>query len=208
MNPVPPFVGNSDDDMHCVNAVYRMLLKHYFHEDVTWEAIDRITKATPGKGTWTVLGDIWLANKGLTVTNIEPVDYAELYRKGTGYLADVFGQQTSDYYLNRSNIAEIIPDIPEFLRVVRHETRRVTIGEITSLVKTGHLVAATVNSAVLNNTQGFALHLVLLYDCNGTHFTLHDPGLPPLPSRMITTEEFQNCFYYPGGNGGIDVFSR
>ncbi len=208
MNPVPPFISNSDDDTHCVNAVYRMVLKHYFNEDISWEELDRITKAVPGKGTWTIPGDIWLSEKGLTVRNIEPVNYKELFEKGTGYLTQVFGEQTAQYYLKRSNIEQVLPDIPEFLREVHHETRRTTVGEIHSLLKGGNLIAATVNSAILNEVPGFSLHMVLLYDSDGENIYLHDPGLPPAPARKITSEAFKQCFYYRGGNGGIEVFTK
>ncbi len=37
----PPFIKNSDDNMHCVNAVFRMVYKHFFDKDFTWENIDK-----------------------------------------------------------------------------------------------------------------------------------------------------------------------
>lgn len=206
MNPIPPFVANSDDDMHCVNAVYRMVLKHFLHEDMSWEQIDAVTKTIPGKGVWTVLGDIELARRGVHVSNIEPVDYGLLYSEGPEYLKRVVGEQTAMYYLERTNIASVIPDIPDFLRLVHHETRRVTIQEILTLLKRGNLVGAEINSRILNQKSGFSLHFVLMYDFDGTHIHLHDPGLPPAPSRKVSVADFEKSFHYQGGNGGIEVF--
>ena len=208
MKRIPPFVSNSGDDTHCVNAVFRMVLKHYNNQDMTWEEIDMLTKAIPSKGTWTVGGDIALAKRGIKVRNIEPVDYDRLYKEGTKYLQQVFGADTTKYYLERSNIAFVIPDIPEFLRLVPHETRRASIEEIISFLHKDNLVGVTLNSSILNSKPGFMLHYVLLYDFDGIHFSLHDPGLPPHPSRRISRETFETSFVYPGGNGGIEIFSK
>jgi hypothetical protein len=208
MKPIPPFVANSPDDTHCVNAVFRMVLMHFGKQDMTWEEIDAKTKSIPGRGTWTIGGDIVLAKRGIKVTNIEPVDYDALYKEGVSYLQQVFGADTSKYYLERSNIAAVIPDIPEFLRLVPHETRRAETKEIITFLQNDNLVGVTLNSGILNNKSGFMLHYVLLYDFDGTHFSLHDPGLPPQPSRSISLETFEKSFVYHGGNGGIEIFGQ
>lgn len=208
MKRIPPFVPNSDDDTHCVNAVFRMVLKYYTNQDVMWDEIDTLTGAIPGKGTWTIGGDIALAKRGIKVTNIEPVDYDALYKEGVTYLQQVFGADTSKYYLERSNIAAVIPDIPEFLRLVPHQTRRVETKEIITFLQNDNLVGVTLNSSILNKKPGFMLHYVLLYDFDGTHFSHHDPGLPPQPSRRVSLETFEESFVYPGGNGGIEIFGQ
>lgn len=206
MKAIPPFVANSNDDIHCVNAVFRMVLQHYLNEDLSWEQIDLATKSIPGKGTWTIGGDLLLAQCGVKVLNIEPVDYIALHHDGVEYLSRVFGEQTAVYYLTRSNIASVIPDIPEFLKHVSHETRKISTKEIISHIEKDALVGVTVNSSILNHTIGFSLHYILLYGFDGTNFLLHDPGLPPAPSRKITIEEFEKSFFYPGGNGGVEIF--
>lgn len=206
MKQVPPFVPNSDDNVHCVNAVYRMLFLHYFNQEYTWEQIDTLTHAVKGKGTWTVPGDIELSKRGVAVLNIEPIDYERLHKEGPAYLGEVVGDKAATYYFERSNLAEIIPLIPKFLSSVTHETRRPTEEEVLGYLKAGKLVATEVNASLLNNTPGFNLHLILLYDFDGKHILLHDPGLPPMPSRKLTIEEFKNCWSYPGSNGGIEVF--
>lgn len=209
MKAIPPFIENSPDDMHCVNAVFRMVLLHFGKNDMSWEEIDAKSKAIPGRGTWTVCGDIELVRQGIQVANIEPVDYVALHRDGVNYLTRVFGTETASYYLAKSNIAAVLGDIPEFLRLVRHENRSVTTAEIISTLtgKAHTLIGATINSGILNNKKKFALHYVLLYDFDGTYLHLHDPGLPAVRSRKVTVAEFESCFMYPGGNGGIEVFS-
>jgi len=203
-----PFVANHKDNIHCVNAVFRMVHHYFFGKDLSWKKIDTLTKTISEKATWTFIGEMEFAKKGLNVLNIEPVDYKKLYEEGIGYLKKVVGEETANYYRDKSNITSVLRYIPEYLQCVRHETRRASIKEIIRFLKTGCLVGAEVNSGILNRKAGFDLHFVLLYDVVGKHIILHDPGLPPIQSRKVTIKEFENCFHYPGANGGITVFCR
>ena len=185
-----------------------MIFKHFLNKDYSWNEIDTIGKAIPGKGTWTVPLAIAAAKHGIEVKNIERTDYKKLQSGGVTYLREAFGEKTATYYIERSNVASILDDIPEFLRLVPHESRKATIEEIGQYLNEGKLVAAEINSGALNNHDSFNLHLVLLYNTNGSNVTFHDPGLPPVPSRKITASEFIECFAYPGASQGIDVFSK
>ena len=125
-----------------------------------------------------------------------------------GYLSRKVGKDTARYYRERSNIETVIRYIPEYLEVVKHETRRASIKEIVAFLKKGNLIGVEINSKILNKKPGFSLHFVLLYDFDGEHIILHDPGLPPIKSRRITLEEFNECFNFPGAAAGITVFSK
>lgn len=208
MNRVPPFVGNSDDDMHCVTAVYRMLYLHFFHEQYSWEQIEDLARAVPGKGTWTFVADTELAKRGIQIINIEPVDYEALFAQGPKYLRTLYGDKMADYYLERSNIGEVIKYIPEFLKTVQHETRRSTLREVLGFVKSGKLVGVEINSSILNKQKGFNLHFVLIYDCTKTHVIFHDPGLPPMPSRKISIKRFKECFEHAGGSASAHIYEN
>lgn len=208
MNPTPPFIANSDDDMHCVTAVYRMLYLHFFHEEYSWEQIEDLARATPGKGTWTFVADTALARRGIHVTNIEPVDYNALHMQGPTYLRSLYGDKMADYYLKRSNIADVIQYIPEFLKTVRHETRKSNTREVCKFVRQGKLVGVEVNSSILNKQKGFNLHFVLVYDCDKTHVTFHDPGLPAHPARKITIAAFKKCFEHAGGSCSAHTYEK
>ena len=65
MKKIPPFIANSKDGMHCVNAVFRMVHKHFLGRDLSWKEIDELTKAVTGKGTWTFVGEMEFAKRGL-----------------------------------------------------------------------------------------------------------------------------------------------
>lgn len=208
MHTPVPFISNSDDDMHCVTAVYRMLYKHFFDEEYTWEQIEDLARATPGKGTWTFVADTALARRGVSVTNIEPVDYQALYKQGPKYLRTLYGDKMADYYLERSNIADVIQFIPEFLQVVHHETRKSTTSEVLKYVRLGKLVGVEVNSSILNKQKGFNLHFILVYDCTKSHVIFHDPGLPAKPSRKITIKQFTKCFEHAGGSCSAHIYEK
>ncbi|PIP53166.1 hypothetical protein COX08_02480 [Candidatus Beckwithbacteria bacterium CG23_combo_of_CG06-09_8_20_14_all_34_8] len=204
-----PFVSNHRDNMHCVNAVFRMVHQCYFGKDLTWKEIDSMTMAIPGKATWTFIGEMEFAKKGLHVVNIEPVDYQKLHDEGVDYLKKILGNDTASYYLNKSNIVSVIKFIPQYLKVVYHETRRASLGEIVKFLKQGKLIGVEINSRILNHKAGFSLHFVLLYDLDkDNNIILHDPGLPPIKSRKITIIEFDQCFNFDGANGGVTVFDR
>lgn len=81
-----PFIANSADNMHCVNAVLRMVLKYFFHSEMSWKEIDQLTKAIPGKATWTFIAEMELVKRGLEVKNIEPLDYQLLFQERISYL--------------------------------------------------------------------------------------------------------------------------
>jgi hypothetical protein len=203
-----PFVANHPDDLHCVPAVFRMIYQYYFHQDLSWEEIDRIIKFEPGKGAWTFPGELWLANCGLDVLNIEKIDYHRLFKERTLYFNEILGKDTADFYTMKTNINTVIPLIPKYLNKVRHETRKADITEIYDFLKQNKLILAEVNSCKLNYIPGFNLHMVLLYEIDGDSIIIHDPGLPPIPARKLTKSEFTACFDYTGSNGEITVFDK
>lgn len=202
------FIANSADDMHCVNAVFRMVSIHLLGKDFTWQELDRLTMALPDKATWTLVGEMEFSKMGVQVTNIEPVDYERLYKEGVTYLSTLVGKDTYDYYLKKSNIQSVIKYIPEYLKFVKHETKRATVQEIISILKEGNLIGVEINSGILNNQEDFSLHFVLLYEYDGKHIILHDPGLPPIAARKVTVNEFDRCFNFEGANGAITIFSK
>ena len=208
MNKIVPFVQNSSDNMHCVPAVFRMINQYYFGKDLTWEEIDKVMKVIPERGVWTFPGLTYFANKGLQIINIEPLDYNLLFQKGENYLKEIFGEKTSNYYINKSNISSVIPFIPEFLKIVKHENRKATINDVVEYLSKGFLIGVEVNSAILNNKEGLNLHYVLLYGFDGENILLNDPGLPAIQGRIITLEEFEKAFNYEGANTAITAFNK
>jgi hypothetical protein len=203
-----PFVANHQDNLHCVNAVFRMLHQYYFGYDLSWSQIGRIAHNQKGKGTWSFPIETYFAKKGIQVFNIEPIDYQKLYDTGESYFYKVLGEKTAKYFIENSNFAKVKRYIPEFIKYVRHETRRASTDEIIGFLKNGNLISTEINMSIMNLLPGFILHDILLYDFRDGKIIFHDPGLPPVKSREITPEKFSECFNFEGANGEVTVFGK
>lgn len=201
-----PFVSNTPDGMRCVPAVFKMLYNYFLDVDLSWDEIDRTLKVIPGKGNWDFPALTDLATKGVKIERIETVDYERLYREGPGYLKEIVGKESADYYLTKSNIASIIPQIPEYLKAVESRVGKGSVSEIIKNLNQGKIVTAEIDAKRLNKQPGFSPHYVLIYDFDEKNFTLHDPGLPPEEARKVRVEDFNKAFSFKGSIQGINIF--
>jgi hypothetical protein len=208
MKNIPPFVANTADGMHCVPAVFRMLHQYYFKKDMKWNEVNAMMKVIDGKGAWTFPALTYFAKKGVELKNFEPVDYQKIFDNAKDYFPTIVGAQTAEYYLKKSNILSLLPDIPEFLETVDSQMRTSDTKEVLSWLKKDYFVLVELNSRILNKKQGFALHLVLIYDCDDKFIYLHDPGLPPIEARKVTIPDFKKAYEYAGANTAITVFKK
>lgn len=152
---------------------------------------------------------IELAKRGVEVINIEPFDYAKFYAERLEYLHRTFDTQTVEYYLTKSNLMHVAEDIPSFLELVRHETRRATIEDIQNFLNQGYLVGAEINSRILNRLPGFSLHYVLITDYHDNEFVLNDPGggsTPPMEQRRVPKSDFIDALGKGRTNGEVTGF--
>jgi hypothetical protein len=205
------FYPNHEDNLHCSQAVFRSLFNHFFGEDLTWEEIDRITKTIPGKASWTMAAHMALADRGVEVVNIEPFDYEKFETEGLAYLEKNFDKDTVNWYREKSNLMVVKGDIPEFLKKVKHETRRATGEDIDNFLAKGYLIGAEINSRVLNKKPGFSLHYVLVREANNGNYIVNDPGggsSPPVENRMVTKSEFLEALGKDGANGEVTAFKK
>ena len=203
------FYPNHPDGMHCGQAVFRSLFHYFFDEDLSWEQIDKIAKNIPGKGAWTMAAEIELSKRGVEVVNIEPFDYERFYQEGIDYLHSHFNNETVEYYLERSNLLSVKDDIPTFLRLVHHETRRASIEDIDTMLEKGYLIGAEINARTLNNKPGFALHYVLIRAGYAGSYNINDPGggsAPPIENRTVSKADFMRALGEDGANGEVTGF--
>lgn len=203
------FYPNHPDGMHCSQAVFRSLFHYFFGEELSWEQIDKMTKTVPGKGSWTMAAEIELARRGVEVINIEPFDYARFSGEGVAYLKSKFSTNTVNYYLEKSNLLSVQGDIPKFLRMVQHETRRARVCDIDSMLDKGYLIGAEINARILNNKPGFSLHYVLLQGRENNTYMINDPGGgsdPPMENRKVSKDDFILALGGEGANGEVTGF--
>lgn len=134
------FYPNHEDNMHCSQAVFRSLWEYFFNEELSWEEIDKMTKTISGKGSWTMAFYIELVKRGVEVVNIEEFGYQRYFDEGEEYLKEFFTKEALKWNLDKSNLLSVKDDIPEFLRLVKHEGRRATVEDIDDLLDRGFLV--------------------------------------------------------------------
>ena len=200
------FYPNHPDNMHCVLAIFRSLFDYFFNEKLSWKQIEKKMGFVKGKGAWTFPAETELAKRGMEVINIEPFDYKRFLKEGEDYLRKAYNQETANYYLHETNINTKRNEIPEFIRVVKHQTRKATVDDIDNFLIDGYLVGAEINSRILNKKPGFSLHYVLIKRLDDDQYVINDPGLPPLENRKVTRGEFMEALGREGTNGEVTAF--
>jgi 23S rRNA pseudouridine1911/1915/1917 synthase len=180
-----PFYANHEDNMHCSSAVYRMLFGYFLKRKIGWEAIDKMAGFENGKAPWTVT--IWerMSNQGFDIRMIEAFDYVRYEKEGDAYLRKHLTKEEYDWQVEHTNILEIQPYIAAFRKRIQVENRRPTIHDIDDMLDDSRLVMVTLNSQTLNGKEGYVSHAVLVIGHDDNDYIIHDPGLPPLPSRHI-----------------------
>lgn len=192
MNYDVPFIGNTPDDRHCLQASYAMI-REYFEPSlaIDWDEWSELTGFIPGKGTWSMAGLMWFQENGYEVVHISTFDYREFSRRGSEYLLEALGEHIGRWE------SDFIIDLPlEQARAMRFAAsgvwiqREPTLEDIYSYLDKGFLVKCLVNMRALNNEYGYLGHAVVVKGYTESGLILHDPGLPPQPNRYVSTEQF------------------
>ena len=196
-----PFFANTPDDTHCVQASFRIMLKYFLPKrDFSFSQLDKMSRYSPGRGTWWPPMLLELQKLGFRVKNIEGFDYQEFYKKGEDYVKRVYRPETAEYYLNRSNLMEIRPLVPEYVQKVDVQARAATFADLDELLADGWLVGIDLNAAVLNDLDrdDYLGHMVVIFDKDEHNFWMHDPGLAPRPNRKIGRQKLAEAWFWAG----------
>lgn len=176
-----------------------MVLKYFLPErDFSFKQLDKMSHKQPGKGTWWPPMLIELQNLGLAVKCLEAFDYERFYQQGEPYVRSAYPSEVADYYLKRSNLNEIKPLIPDFLRQVSPQPRTATMTDLNRLLDDGWLVGVDLNARILNDQPGFSSHMVVIFSRANDNYWLHDPGLPPKSNRQISRQKFARSWFWAG----------
>jgi 23S rRNA pseudouridine1911/1915/1917 synthase len=179
-------------------AVYRMVREHFEGKLRSWDEMDTFTGYHIGRAAWTLAPLTKMASGLYDIRMIEPFDYRKYANQGRAYLQKALPPEQLEWQLKHSNILDIQQEIPAFLRTVKWEHRSATTEDIDAMLTDGRLVFVTVNSKVLSGEEGYSSHAVLIIGREHGNYIVHDPGLPPMPSRRISRELL---FEAMGGDG-------
>jgi len=195
----PPFYANTPDRTHCLQAGFRIMLKHFLpSQDFSWAKLDKMTHKVHGKGTWWFPMAAELQKLGLKTRIIEYFDYQRFLKEGDDYLYGILEPEVVEYFLKSSNLTEVKDYIPEFLAKNPPETRPATLKDLDKFLAEGWLAALDVNSRVLNGRSGYSGHVVVVYAKAGSNYMLHDPGLPPKRALKISRAKLLKAWQYTG----------
>jgi 23S rRNA pseudouridine1911/1915/1917 synthase len=180
-----PFYQNDSDNMQCMIAVYRMIVDHFLHKQMSDAEMRKFVGYQPGIAAWSLRPLTQFVRMGFDVRMIEPFDYARYAAEGQDYLKTAMPPEQLQWQLEHSNILQMQQYIPEFLQMVQHERRSPTLTDIDDMLAQGYLVNVMLNSKRLNQQEGYTAHSVLVLRKDGDNYIIHDPGLPPRPDRIV-----------------------
>lgn len=183
--PAVPFYPNHEDGNHCMVAVYRSLFEHFLEKPMNWEEMEDFVGYKNGQAAWTLGPLVKMAHLGFDIHMIEPFDYRKYARKGEAYLGEAFGHEKAEWLLAHSNVADIAPQIPSFLRSIRWDNRQANLQDIDDMLTVGRLVFVTLNAQILQGESGYSEHAVLVIGREGGNYIVHDPGPPAQAERRI-----------------------
>lgn len=193
-----PFISNTSDDLHCLQATYMMIVKYFMPNfDIDWQEWSIITGFEAGKGTWALSSILWLTNNNFIVKHVSLFDYETFVSKGGQYLKDEYGEEVGSWQIKHTNMPKEISLSKQLLINNLVEKREPTISEIKMLLDEGYLIHCLVNSNKLNQKQGYVGHAIVVYGHDKENLFIHDPGLPAVPSRKVNFNDFESSWASP-----------
>jgi hypothetical protein len=182
----PPYYKNRPDNMSCALACYRSALEHLTGKKYSWKELEAITGFKKGRAAWTVGVWAYLAERGFTIRMVEAFDYERYAKEGQSYLKTFLTPEDLEWYLKHTDLLDIKPLIPKFLKTVKHMKHSPQLSDIDTMLRQGFMVVPTLNSRILNNQSGYLKHAILIYDKKDDYYIAHDPGLTNAqPGRHI-----------------------
>lgn len=192
---VPPFFGNTKDDLHCFQASMKMILKWFEpNKTYSWKTLDTLSGQKKGKWTWTADMMKSLVEMGYDVACIDPFDYKKFIQGKKSYLYEIWNKETADAQVRNSDIQHALKSFAALPKDFPWKMRDATLADIRRFLKNGYLIETGVNGAALNGNEGYYGHSVVLYAADKMHVYLHDSGLPPMPSRKLTLARFKKAW--------------
>jgi len=194
------FFSNTKDDLHCVQAVLKSVLKYYFpKENYSFKQLDEITAHKKGRWTWRNAMLLYLSNRGLEVIEMVDFDSKKFAKEGRAFLKRVWPKEVFEIQDQYSDFDQEQMLTKELLKEkrVKLEIRVPLLSDMRKLFKKDYLLMTSINPCVINHQDGYRSHFVLITDIGKDYVTYHDPGIPPMPHRKIPLKLFLKAMGYP-----------
>jgi hypothetical protein len=190
-------IGNSEDNFHCLQASFRMVLEALGRGDPGPELADQMTGFRPGHGTWQFRMLLSFANAGLTVTDHERLYVNEFLRDP----AVAIRLQVRDPAVAAQYIADTDCDAERaaLQECLRHPNIvfRDSVPALSDMVEelhAGRYVMCYVNSRVLAGKPGNMGHMIVVEDIGAERVRIQDPGPPTHFDRDVPLPLFTQAW--------------
>lgn len=193
-----PFVSNTEDDLHCLQAAYMMIVKYYMPGfEIEWDEWDRLTGFEKGKGTWATASLLWFIDNGFEVRHISLFDYEDFAKNGGDYLLRLSGNEVGEWQVAHSNIPLEQERSRLLLESGCFEKREPTLEDVQNYLDKGYLLHVLVNWNRLAGKGGYFGHGVTVIGYDEENVYMHDPGGPPMPNRKVSKTDFEAAWADP-----------
>lgn len=190
-----PFYANTPEDVRCVQACSRMILKHLLDREFSWEELDDLMQSGPSEATSPVAALAGMSKLGLQTALITDFDHLRFSQEGIDYIRCMYGNEIADWQLANSDVEKsrkISRSL--FSSSVQYECKIPELGNIRTYQKEGYIVFCGINSKIIDDEKGYRAHSILILDMDDTTVWIHDPGLPPKPHRPVPIQKFVHAW--------------
>lgn len=196
-----PFIGNTDDNLHCLQASYGMI-RHFFEPGwhIDWSEWARTTGYVEGKGSWSFAGLMWFTQNGYDVVHITAFDYHRFVNEGETYLREALGDEAGSWEAAFTDMPLEQARCREFIQTGIWQHRKPSLADLQLYLDRGYLLKCLINLNFLNDIPGFLGHAVVVLGYTESEIIIHDPGLPPLPNRHVNINKFMAAWTNPNSN--------
>jgi hypothetical protein len=189
-----PYVGSSKNA--CALACYTMVAK-YFFPDITFERIAQISDWHEGYVVWGFKFWLWIAEKGIKITDYDLIDTDLWIQDGVDGLRKNLSEKEFNYiYTHTKDLEALREDLklinkhPNFT----YHRQKPNMALLRTAIEAGNPAEVVLDSHTLDRIDGFALHRVVVTDMDDSFVTFHDPREIPQPYRKVSLEHFENSW--------------
>jgi len=196
-----PFYSNTPENVRCVQACLRMILKHLLDREFSWQELDDLTQSGPDEVTSPAAALVGMTKLGLQATLVADFDHLRFSEEGIDYVRHTHGDEVANWQLANGNVEKsraLSRDL--FSSSVLYEHRTPKLEYVNQLLEQGYGVFCGVNSRIINNKEGYSGHSVVMLGLDDTTVKIHDPGLPPKPHLEVPIQKFTDAWESHGAN--------
>lgn len=195
-----PFYPNLKDDLHCLQACLKMVLKFYFpKKNYSYSELDKISRHVKGKWTWQGSSLLELSKLGFEVVNIENLNYIKFSQTGEEYLQKIWSPEVFESQKKFSNLKQEQQVAKKLIKdkKIKLINRQAQIGDIEYYFSNNFTVLVSLNPCVLQKQDCYASHIVVVTGVDSQGVAFHDPGLPAQKNKKVSKKLFEKSMTPP-----------